>query len=133
MKTVFVNGTFDLLHRAHLEMLSFAKSLGDTLIVAIDCDHRVKCLKGLDRPVIKQDDRKYALRQLKSVDAVFIFETDFELETIIKTYEPDIMVKGSDYIGKPIIGSQYCKSIVFFNRINEYSTTKTIESISDRR
>ena len=46
MKKVFVNGTFDVLHRGHLKLLNYAKSLGDFLYVAIDTDDRVKEKKG---------------------------------------------------------------------------------------
>ena len=50
-KSVFVNGTFDILHLGHLALLNYAKSLGDKLFVAIDSDERVKQLKGPTRPV----------------------------------------------------------------------------------
>ena len=51
---VFVNGTFDLLHRGHLELLQYARSLGDELFVCIDSDSRVTELKGADRPLNNQ-------------------------------------------------------------------------------
>jgi len=51
MKKVFVNGTFDLLHEGHIALLEYAKTLGETLAVAIDSDERVKQLKGPDRPI----------------------------------------------------------------------------------
>ena len=51
MKRIFVNGTFDILHRGHIELLNYAKSLGDHLTVAIDSDSRVERLKGKDRPI----------------------------------------------------------------------------------
>ena len=127
---VFVNGTFDVLHLGHLELLNYAKSLGDYLIVAIDTDRRVKELKGQSRPINNQHERKVMLENLKSVDEVKIFDTDEELINIIKTC--DIMVKGSDYIGKPIVGEDVCPKIVFFERINGYSTTEKIQSIIDR-
>ena len=72
------------------------------------------------------------LTSFRSVDQVKTFDSDDELINIIKNYEPDIMVKGSDYKGQPIIGSDYCKEIVFFDRIDEYSTTKKIQDIVDR-
>ena len=128
---IFVNGTFDILHRGHLEMLQYARSLGNEVLVAIDADSRVKQLKGLDRPVNNQVDRKFMLESLKYVDAVWIFHDDDELEEIIESYKPDIMVKGSDYRGKPIIGAHLCKEIKFYDRTN-HSTTKTIQDIISR-
>ena len=130
MKTVFVNGTFDIIHLGHLALFKYAKSLGDFLLVGIDSDQRVKQLKGLSRPINNEFERKTLLENLKAIDKVQIFNSDQELIDIISTC--DIMVKGSDYIGKPIVGEHVCKQIIFFDRINEYSSTKKIQSIINR-
>ena len=132
-KRVIVNGTFDILHRGHIEMLNYARSQGSYLLVCIDSDRRVRELKGTSRPVNKQEDRKFALDNLKAVNAVWIFDTAEELEHICKVYKPDLMVKGSDYVGKDIVGREYCNKIDFFNLVPEYSTTKTIENINNRK
>ena len=132
MKTIVVNGTFDILHRGHLDILNRAKTLGDFLLVCIDTDERVKELKGNDRPINAEIDRLLLLANLKSVDMVLTFGSDQELENILKEYQPEIMVKGSDWKGKPIVGEQYCKEIVFIERTDDYSTTKTIQDIIDR-
>jgi rfaE bifunctional protein nucleotidyltransferase chain/domain len=132
-RRVIVNGTFDILHRGHIEMLNFAKSQGSYLLVAIDSDKSVKSLKGEDRPVNNQEDRKFALDNLKCVDAVWIFEDQEELEHICKIYRPDIMIKGSDYQGKPITGEKYCNMVKFFPLVKNYSTSKTIENINNRK
>lgn len=132
MKKIFVNGTFDILHRGHLDLLHYAKSLGDTLLVAIDSDRRVKELKGDLRPINNELDRKYFLYSLKPVDVVMTFDSDKELENLIQEYSPDVMVKGSDYKDKPIIGSKYCKEILFVDLVNGYSTTNIIQRIINR-
>jgi D-beta-D-heptose 7-phosphate kinase/D-beta-D-heptose 1-phosphate adenosyltransferase len=129
---VFVNGTFDILHRGHLELLNYAKSLGDFLLVGIDSDDRVKEKKGPTRPIYNQEERKFFLENLKSVDSVDIFSSDNELESIIKSFKPDIMVVGSDWKGKSVIGSHYAAKLIFFDRIGDYATTKTIQSIINR-
>jgi rfaE bifunctional protein nucleotidyltransferase chain/domain len=129
---VFVNGTFDLLHKGHIEMLNYAKSKGDILYVAIDTDQRVKEKKGESRPINSQNDRAEFLINLKSVDYVVLFNTDEELEYLVKSIEPDIMVVGSDWIGKTVIGSEHAKELKFFNRLDGYSTTGTIERIINR-
>jgi D-beta-D-heptose 7-phosphate kinase/D-beta-D-heptose 1-phosphate adenosyltransferase len=133
MTRVFVNGTFDIVHRGHLEMLEYACSLGDEVLVAIDSDRRVKELKGSTRPINNQIDRQFMLESLKYVNKVCIFDSDQELVDTIKQYGVDIMVKGSDYKGYPIIGQEYCKRIEFFKLKDEYSTTKTIQDITRRR
>ena len=131
-KKIFVNGTFDIVHRGHIELLNYARSLGDYLLVAIDSDKRVRELKGSSRPVNSHQDRKLLLENLKSVDSVMIFDSAQGLEHIIKVYEPDIMVKGSDYADKPIIGAEYCKEIKFYQLVDGYSTTKKIQHITNR-
>lgn len=128
---VFVNGTFDLLHRGHLEMLKYASSLGDELMVCIDSDSRVKELKGNDRPVNNQEDRKFMIDSLKYVTRCWIFSDEEELEKIIELYRPDIMVKGSDYKDKHIVGAQYCKEIKFYEHTG-HSTTRLIQRITNR-
>ena len=133
MTRVFVNGTFDIVHRGHLEMLKHARSLGNEVLVAIDSDRRVQELKGKTRPINNQTDRQFMLESIKYVDRVCVFDSDEELINIIKQYGVDVMVKGSDYKGYPIIGQEYCKHIEFFKLKNEYSTTKTIQHIADRR
>ncbi len=112
-------------------MLNYAKSLGDFLVVAIDTDKRVKELKGSSRPINNQWDRMFLLDNLRAVDTVCFFETDLDLIEIIKQYQPNIMVKGSDYINMPILGSEYCKDIRYYDRTS-HSTTKTIQDIINR-
>lgn len=129
-KTIIVNGTFDIVHTGHVYLLNFARRLGTSLLVAIDSDRRVKELKGANRPINSELERKLLLENLKSVDQVEIFDTDEELIDIIKTCA--IMVKGSDYINQPIIGKNLVP-VIFFERVNGYSTTNKIESIIGRR
>ena len=129
---IVVNGTFDIVHRGHIKMLNYAKSLGEYLLVCIDSDQRVAQLKGPSRPINNQFDRQFLLSNLKSVDKVCIFNSKEELEYILESYKPDIMVKGSDYKDKPIVGQHLCKEIKFFDIVDEYSTTKTIQRITNR-
>lgn len=136
MKKVLVTGCFDLLHIGHTRMLDYARSLGDKLFVAIDDDLKVKKEKGNDRPFNKVLDRKEILLELKSVDNVFIFSSDSDLEEICRLYKPDIRVVGSDWLGKTIVGQKFCKEIVYFDRIGDYSTTKVLnhkEAANDQK
>jgi D-beta-D-heptose 7-phosphate kinase/D-beta-D-heptose 1-phosphate adenosyltransferase len=126
---IIVNGTFDILHPGHLALLNYAKSLGDFLIVAIDTDERVRKLKGSSRPINDQATRKIMLENLRAVDEVQLFNSDDELLRLIE--KCDIMVKGSDYIDKPIVGAALI-DIEFYER-TEHSTTKTIQDIVNRR
>jgi len=129
---VIVNGTFDILHRGHIEMLNYAKSLGDYLLVLIDTDDRVRELKGQGRPINNQHDRWFMLKNIKAVDDVWFFNSRESLIEKIKIYDPDIMVKGSDYKNRSVVGKELVPKVVYYDR-TEHSTTKTIQDIIDRR
>ena len=130
---IMVNGTFDILHRGHIELLNYAKSLGNQLLVAIDTDRRVKELKGNSRPINNQDDRKLFLYNLKAVDLVMLFDTKEELINIMKEYKPNIYVKGSDWKkDRPSTAEQYCEKVIYYDRVGDYSTTNIIQRITDR-
>jgi D-beta-D-heptose 7-phosphate kinase/D-beta-D-heptose 1-phosphate adenosyltransferase len=126
MRKVWLNGCFDVLHHAHFKMIEFASTFGELVVIGIDSDTRVKQLKGDDRPFHSEQERKYNLERIKGVSKVVIFDSSKFLEELIKAYEPDVFVIGSDYKNKPIIGEQYAKSIVYFNRMDDFSTTKIL-------
>lgn len=132
MKISFVNGCFDVLHPGHVELLKYASSLGDYLIVAIDSDRKVAEMKGPERPIFSQSDRAYMLKEIRCVDVVHIFDTRQELESLLDSLRPDTMVVGSDWKGKEVVGSQYAKSVRFFDRLGDYSTTQTVQGITYR-
>ena len=128
MKRVWVNGCFDILHRGHIELFKYSKSLGDNLIVGVDSDQKVKKDKGYHRPYNCLADRVEMLEAIKYIDEVCWFHDTLGLSNLIKYKKPDIMVIGSDWRGKTVVGSEHCKELKFFDRINGYSTTKILEN-----
>lgn len=126
MVKVWVNGSFDILHIGHIRLLEYANKLG-SVKVGIDSDKRIKEFKGKNRPFNSLNDRIEFLRSIKYVDNVEAFDTTEELEQLIKQYQPDYMVIGSDYKTKPIVGAEFIKEIIFFERIKNKSTTKILE------
>lgn len=127
---ILVNGTFDIVHLGHIMLLNKARAYRDsTVFVLIDSDRRVKELKGDGRPFNSAYERALLLSNLKSVDMVEIFDSDMELEGLIKGISPDVMLKGSDYKDKHIIGAEYCKEVVFYERIKEFSSTEKIQRL----
>ena len=129
MSNVWVNGCFDLIHQGHLELLSYAAGLGDRLIVGIDSDYRIKLSKGSSRPINSQDFRRNILKMFKIVDKVYVFDTDYQLEQYIRQTEPDVMVVGIEYMGKRVIGAEFAKKLLFFQKVDGLSTSQIIKNI----
>ena len=130
MPVIFTNGCFDLLHRGHLELLKFCKSLGGKVVVGLNSDQCVRDLKGHKRPIINQDDRKFLLESLKYVDEVIIFDESTPL-LLIESIKPDIIVKGGDYTLSDVVGNHLCK-VVIYDHVKGYSTTRLLQDISHR-
>lgn len=131
MDIVWVNGCFDLLHFGHIEMLKYARGLGDALHVGIDSDVRIQESKGPTRPYQNQETRLSVLKSLSFVDKASIFDTSWQLGEYIRQANPKVMVIGEEYKGKDIIGAQYVQNIVYFPRIEGFSTTSTIEKLRE--
>ncbi len=94
---VFTNGVFDVLHRGHVTYLDQARSLGASLVVAVNSDASARRLgKGDERPLNPQDDRMAVLAALAAVDLVVPFDADTPRDLIVAC-RPDVLVKGGDY------------------------------------
>ena len=126
MKIVWTNGCFDVLHRGHIELFKYAKSLGDYLIVGVDTDERIRAAKGESRPFNTIEDRIAMLQSIKYIDEVAWFDTNDELDSQVLLSRAEIMVVGSDYKDKEVIGSRHVQEVKFFDRIGGYSTTKIL-------
>ncbi len=126
MKKVWTNGCFDVIHRGHIESLRFAKSLGDWLVIGIDTDERVRSAKGESRPHNTLSDRIAVLESIKYVDEVRAFSSDEELVSIVREVSPAFFVKGAEYKGKRVIGSEHALQMVYFDMKEGYSTTDTL-------
>ncbi|MDA7818366.1 D-glycero-beta-D-manno-heptose-7-phosphate kinase [Sulfurimonas sp.] len=127
-KIVFTNGCFDILHVGHVKYLQVAKSFGDILIVGLNSDESVSRLKGPTRPINIAEDRAYLLAALEAVDFVVPFTQDTPYD-LIKMIEPDTLVKGGDYEGKKVVGSEFSGELKLVDFVDGKSTTKTIEKI----
>jgi len=103
-KIVFTNGVFDLLHLGHIDYLSKAKDHGDILIVGVNSDSSAKRLgKGNNRPITDEVSRSTIIASLSIVNAVVLFDEDTPYN-LIKTVQPDVLVKGADYKAEDIVG-----------------------------
>lgn len=129
-KVIFTNGCFDILHRGHIELLKYCYSLGDIVIVGLNSDDSVKSLKGINRPINSQKDRKIILESIKYVHQVIVFNENTPYN-LIKEIKPDIIVKGGDYKARDVVGKDLCE-VKIFNYVEGYSTTKAIQDITSR-
>lgn len=133
--TVWINGTFDVLHAGHIELFRQARKLAGPsgrVIVGTDSDERVRELKGPTRPINNLIDRVDFLRAIKYIDGVVTFSSTDELEARIKQFSPDILLIGDDYVDKPIVGSQFAKRIVYFPRYGDLSSTKILNTYNQQ-
>lgn len=132
-RIVFTNGCFDLLHLGHARYLEDAKRKGNVLIVGVNSDASVRRIKGSKRPIIKQADRLGLIAALESVDYVVVFNEETPLN-LIKALKPDVLVKGSDWDAKKIVGSDFVKSygagVVTVKLTSGRSTTNLINKIA---
>lgn len=131
-KIVFSNGCFDILHRGHVEYLAKAASFGDVMVIGLNTDASVRCLKGPSRPVNDEKSRAFVLAGLEFVSAVVLFDEDTPYN-LIKIVQPDFLVKGSDYKPENIVGYDIVTAkggkVVTVDLVEGYSTTKTIEKM----
>lgn len=123
---IWVNGCFDIMHMGHIEMLKYAKSLGQTLIVGTDTDERVKSNKGPTRPINNLTLRVQFLEAIRYVDKVVTFGSDEQLNELIRFYNADTMVVGEEYKGRRVVGGECVKNIIFYPKQYGLSTTNLI-------
>ena len=102
---VMTNGVFDILHRGHVDYLEEARSLGASLVVAVNSDDSVRRLaKGDDRPLNTLEDRMAVVAAIAAVDLVVPFDEDTPRELIVAAM-PDVLVKGGDYTAETTAGA----------------------------
>jgi len=133
LRIVFTNGCFDILHIGHISLLEQCRQFGDKLIVAINSDASVQCLKGPSRPVVKENDRARVLAALASTDAVTIFDEQTPLN-LIRRIRPDVLVKGGDYTTATVVGAEDMMSwggrVEIVPTVPGHSTTNIIERMN---
>lgn len=131
-KIVFTNGCFDIVHLGHIDYLEKAKSLGDKLILGLNTDASVKRLKGETRPVVNEYARSRMMAAFEFIDAVILFDEPTPLE-VIQEIQPDILVKGDDYVVETIVGADFVMGkggeVKTIPLVKGYSTTSLIEKI----
>ncbi|MCG8431752.1 MAG: D-glycero-beta-D-manno-heptose 1-phosphate adenylyltransferase [Candidatus Omnitrophica bacterium] len=132
-RIVFTNGCFDILHYGHAEYLQKARGKGDILVVAVNSDSSVRAIKGVQRPLVGENDHARLVAALESVDYVTIFRETTPYE-VIRALKPDILVKGADWKKSAIVGAGLVKSgggrVVTIKLAPGRSTSRLINKIA---
>ena len=123
--TIWINGSFDVLHAGHIELFKYAQSVGDRLVVGTDTDERIRELKGSTRPINKQKHRLSMLRAIRYIDEVVTFGSMEQQLLRMRQSGAKTLVIGSDYKGKPVVGEDFME-VVFFERVDGLSTTNIV-------
>jgi D-beta-D-heptose 7-phosphate kinase/D-beta-D-heptose 1-phosphate adenosyltransferase len=131
-RVVFTNGVFDLLHPGHVRYLQAARDEGDVLIVAVNSDRSVRAIKGPSRPILPEQERAEIVAALAMVDLVLVFDEDTP-DRIIRTLQPDVLVKGADWAPDRIVGREVVEArggrVVRADLEGGYSTSRLIEKV----
>ncbi len=134
-KIVFTNGCFDLLHLGHVDYLEKARQLGDKLVLGLNTDASISRIKGPNRPLQDEMSRARVMASLLFVDAVVLFDEDTPLQ-LIKTVQPDILVKGDDYSVENIVGHEVVMAkggeVKTVPLVKGYSTTNIVNKIENQ-
>jgi len=130
-RVIFTNGVFDILHPGHVEVLKYAKSLGDLLVVGVNSDESVRRLKGANRPVMSLEERMALLSAIRYVDVVVPFEEDTPYN-LIRYLKPHVIVKGGDYRPEDVVGRDVVDEVVIVPLREGVSTTLIIDRIKKR-
>jgi len=123
--TIWVNGCFDVVHAGHIELLKYARSVGDRLVVGLDTDERVQQSKGPSRPINSIMHRKTVMEAIRYVDEVVTFGTDDALRNAIQWSGAKFIVVGKEYEGR-VIGSELVEEVKYFDRLYNLSTTNIV-------
>ena len=128
---IWTNGCYDIVHVGHICLFEkcqeLAASCNGKFVIGIDSDKRVKKMKGNSRPFNTENDRAKVLLNIKGVDSVWIYDSDEELENLVKTFSPEVMVLGDEYKNSLVIGASHAKSVMYFPKLSEYSTSKILK------
>jgi rfaE bifunctional protein nucleotidyltransferase chain/domain len=131
-KVVFTNGCFDLVHLGHIDYLEKARNLGDRLVLGLNTDSSVSRFKGPERPLQDQNSRARVLAAMEFIDLVVFFDEDTPLN-LISQLQPNVLVKGSDYLAENIVGADVVKrnggEVKTIDFVPGYSTTRIVEKI----
>ena len=135
MKIGFNCSTFDLFHAGHVTMLKIEKQHCDYLIVALQSDPTIDRPNTKNKPIQSLYERYVQLQACKYVDEILVYETEQDLENLLRTQTIHIRFLGDEYKTKPFTGKQYCLDkgieLYYHEREHPYSSSSLRKRIYD--
>lgn len=131
MPNGIIAGSFDIIHPGYALMFKEAKDIVcDHLTIALHSDPTLENQKKL-KCILTIEERMLILKSIRYIDDIVVYNTEKELENLLKFGNFDVRILGEDYKKKQITGSQYCAKIFFIERKHDWSTTKFKRLISE--
>lgn len=131
-RIVLANGCFDLLHAGHIRYLEGARQEGDVLVVGVNADAGVRCLKGPGRPILDENARAQLVAALRAVDYVVLF-SEPNVEALLEAIRPDVHAKGTDYTEETVperaTANRLGIRVAIVGDPKDHSTRQLLESI----
>ena len=129
-KIGFTQGTFDMFHIGHLNILNSAKKQCEYLIVGVNSDELVKEYKK-KIPVICESERLEIIRNIKAVDEVVLTGTLDKVEAWNNCHFNAIFI-GDDWKGKFDFLAEEGVEVVYLPRTPEISTTQIKNDLENK-
>lgn len=131
-RIAFTNGCFDIVHYGHVQYLQKAKRPDRILVVGLNSDSSTRKIKGPQRPIIGEKGRAALLAALECVDYVVLFNEETPIR-LIRAVQPDILIKGADWKGKEVAGSDVVRSrggkVEYVRYAPGFSSTNIIKAV----
>ena len=130
IKVGLTSGCFDLFHSLHLTYLKRCRRLCDVLIVGVDSDDMVKSIKGLDRPIITEQQRVTLIGELTCVTAAFIMGDVHDLGRAIEFFDVRYLYKNDSFKSDEIIGRDKTEVVIVPDVKVHDSTTSIVKVLN---
>lgn len=125
-----INGTFDLLHKGHLDALKYSEANSEKLFILVNSDRSVKLYKGPDRPIEDQNLRIHNLELNFPNTFIYIFDELNPLK-VLKAIKPDQHFVGPDWGNKTLeqdLIESFGGKIFNITKHFDISTTKILQN-----
>ena len=123
---VITFSTFDLLHAGHIAMLREAKSQCDYLICGLQVNP-AKDRPDKNTPVQSLVERWMQLQAVKYVDEIIPYESETDVEDVLKMLDVNIRIIGQEYKEGTFTGRAICSArgieIYYNKRDHRFSTS----------